>query len=412
MSDAAVARERRSARTRLRSGLRRHGIVPRPAELRAVLGGSDVRFTTGNQVELYKDGASGLAAMLDAIEGARRSVHLETYILRGDETGRRFLDALTARAREGVEVRLLYDAVGSLGVPTEVFRALRAAGGDVVLFNPRTRLWPVWAPRRRDHRKILAVDGAVAFVGGLNIGDEYYFGADFQGRERTPWRDGHVRVVGPAVRLLEAVFLESWFRADGPDHPAPVVPAVEGVGNETLAVISDGPTYRRRRMRELMIAALAGARESVQIATPYFLPGRRLRAALKAAAGRGVTVEVLIAGYSDHPILRWAARALAPRLLTAGVRLFEYERAMMHAKVAVFDGRWAVLGTSNLDRQSLEHSYEVNLVADGGTLPARLAEMLEEDLAAARPLTPRELAARSWTDRLRDRVAGWLLGRL
>jgi cardiolipin synthase len=400
---------------RLRAGLRRHGVAPRPVELAHLLRSADVRLSAGNVLELYRDGRSGLSAMLEAIRMARRRVHLETYILRADETGRRFLEALRERAQVGVEVRVLYDAVGCRGLDPRVLEPLRQAGADIVAFNPLGRFYPRWAPRRRDHRKILVVDGEIAFTGGLNIGDEYLLGPAYDGGPRVPWRDAHLRVVGPAVALLEAVFLESWFRADGPDSPwtallaegaAPARPEGDAVG-----LLPDGPTYHRRRMREVLVGALARTQDTARLVTPYFLPGVRLRRALAQAARRGVRVEVLIAGYSDHPILRWAAHARAPALLAEGVRVFEYRRAMMHAKLAVFDGSWAILGSSNLDRQSLQHSYEVNLIVGSGALPGRLAATIDEDLADAVELTPELLAERSPGRRLRDWIAAFVIGR-
>jgi cardiolipin synthase len=394
----------------VRSGLRRHGVVPRPPQLRRLLGAPDVRFTFGNVLDVHADGRAGLDAMLEAIEAARRQIHLETYILRADAVGRRFIAALAARADAGVEVRVLYDAIGSRGLDAVALAELRAAGGVVVAFNPLSRLYPRWAPRRRDHRKLLVVDGEVAFTGGLNVGDEYY---EIDGGSPA-WRDAHVRVTGPAVAMLDAVFLESWFRADAPDRPwigigeTPADPA----GGEAVAVVADGPTYRRRRVRDLLVAALQRARDHARIATPYFMPGRRLRVALAAAAARGVRVEILLAGRTDHPSLRWAARDRLPPLLASGVKAYEYDRAMMHAKVAVFDGSWALIGTSNLDRQSLEHSYEVNLLVEGDETPDHLHQLLGEDMAAAREITSEWLANRNVFERLRDAVAARLLMRL
>jgi cardiolipin synthase len=165
-------------------------------------------------------------------------------------------------------------------------------------------------------------------------------------------------------------------------------------------------------MRDLLVAALARARSRVQLATPYFLPGTRLRAALCAAADRGVRVELLIAGLSDHPVVRWASHALLPELLDRGVLVYEFEHAMMHAKLAVFDDSWAILGTSNLDRQSLRRSYEVNLIVAGGALPGNLSNLVESDLQASRPLTAQDLLTRSWPERLRDRLARFVLTRV
>ena len=401
----------RSPAARLRAGLRRHGVIPRPPEIRRLLRASDVRLTRGNAVELYVDGGAGLAAMLEAIRAARRRIHFESYIFRSDATGRRFAEVLAERARAGVEVRLLVDALGARGLDAALCADLRRCGADVVLFNPLTRLLPRWAPRRRDHRKILVVDGEVAFTGGLNVGDEYALGSLCADR-RLPWRDLHVRVRGPAVAMLEAVFLESWFRADGPDRPW--LDFAEGagarVGDQSLAVLADGPTYHRRRVRELLVAALERTRRRALLATPYFVPGRSLRRALEEAAARGVEVQLLTAGHSDHPSLVWASHALLPRLLEQGVRAFEAERSMMHAKVAVFDEATALLGTSNLDRQSLRHSYEVNLIAEGGSLPQQLAEQLAAELAEARPLEAETLARRSLPVRIRDRLAALIVG--
>ncbi len=377
-----------------------------------MLRAADLRFTRGNAIELFDDGRGGLEAMRSAIEDARSRIHLETYIFRGDDTGRRFIEAMAERARAGVEVRLLYDAFGSLGLDPRVLEPLRAAGGDVVAFNPLRRLYPRWAPRRRDHRKILVVDGRVGFVGGLNVGDEYFYGPQ-PAEPRARWRDAHVRIVGPAVAMLEAVFLESWFRADGPDRPwIGASEASPREGGEAVAVLADGPTYHRRRVRDLLIDALGRVHDEVRLATPYFIPGARLRAALAAAAERGVRVELLLAGYTDHPVLRWAAHARLPPLLTRGVRVFEYGTSMMHAKVAVFDAHWALLGTSNLERQSLEHSYEVNLLVAGSGLPLSLSRMLEEDMRRSKEVTLEDLAARSPWRRLRDRLAALFLTRL
>ncbi len=394
-------------RARLRSGLRRHGFVPRPAAVRELVREHGLRFSVGNRVEFYDTGRPGLQAMLDAIEEARRSVHLETYILRSDATGRRFLGALLAAARRGADVRLLYDAVGSLGVDEGSLATLREAGIEVVAFNPLGRIYPVWAPRRRDHRKILLVDGRVGFTGGLNIGDEYW------GGEATPWRDTHVRIEGPAVRDLEAVFLESWFRADG---PAPLSwyellgQAPEGLGDVRCAVVPDGPAYRRRRARDLVIDGLERARRQVWFASPYFAPGRRVLAALEEAGERGVAVDLLLAGAGhDHPVLRRAVRSLLPRLLDRGVRVHEYEAGMMHAKVALFDRRWAIVGTSNLDRQSFEHSYEVNLVLEGGGVTERLGEMFHADGEKSRRIDVAALEARGPFERLLDRLASLVL---
>ncbi len=387
------------------------GLVPRPRAIRALVRDRQLRFTDGNRVELFETGRAGLRAMLAAIERAERYIHLETYILRSDQIGREILESLAERAADGVEVRLLYDGIGSFGLDEAALEPLRAAGGDAIAFNPLIRLWPRFAVRRRDHRKILVVDGEVAFMGGLNIGDEYVsgLGAAAPGEE---WRDAHVQVEGPCVRHLEAVFLESWFRADGPAlawhallerEPVPV-------GHVRCAVLPDGPTYRRRRTRDLLISALEHAEREVRLVSPYFAPGRRVLDVIAAAAGRGVKVSLLLAGdRTDHPSLRRAARAVLPRILECGVEVREYDGAMMHAKLACFDDGFAVVGTSNLDRQSFYHSYEVNLIVEDRDFAKRVRESFDSDFARGRPIDLESLARRSFIERLRDRLAAFLV---
>lgn len=378
--------------------------MPRPRAIRALVRGRALRFTEGNRIELYTTGREGLRAMLAAIERAERRIHLETYILRADQIGREFLASLTERAADGLEVRVLFDAIGSFGLDEAALEPLRAAGGEAVAFNPLMRRWPRFAPRRRDHRKILVVDGSVAFMGGLNIGDEYVSGL---GRPEPggEWRDAHVRVEGPCVRDLEAVFLESWFRADGPalawnslleGKPAPA-------GNVRCAVLPDGPTYRRRRTRDLLVEALGNVEREVRVVSPYFAPGRRVLEALAAASARGVRVSLLLAGSrTDHPSLMRATRAVLPKLLERGVRVFEYDAAMMHAKLACFDTDWCAVGTSNLDRQSFEHNYEVNLIVEDAEFAKGSTALFDADAAQAREVSLESLGQRSLLERVLD----------
>jgi len=376
----------------------RDGLLRRRVERRAPL-----RFHEGCAVEVYHEGVPALEAMEKAIRDARERVHLETYIFRGDRTGRRFVEALAERARAGLRVRVLCDGFGARGADDGLFEELCEAGGDVVFFNPLGRIIGRRPLRRRDHRKLLVVDGRVAFVGGLNIGDEYAAAGG--------WRDTHLRVQGPVVRQLDAVFVEGWLRADGPGSPMLEIldDPVEAAGSLRCAVLADGPTYRRRRTRRLVLEGLAAARERVAFASPYFAPGLRVLEAITRAAARGVRVDLLLAGKTDHPVLRHAARSFLPRLLARGVHVYEYEPAMMHAKVALFDGRRALIGTANLDRQSLRHSYEVSLVIDDRDFCRQLEERLVVDFAHSKRWTLQRLEHRSWLERLVDRVCALLL---
>ncbi len=400
-----------SSPRRLRSGLRRHGLVRRPGDIRRTLRRGDLHFTEGNAIDLYDCGREAFPAMLDAIAAAREFVHLETYILRHDRLGTRFLDALTERAAAGVEVRLLYDAIGSIDLDSRALQPLEQAGGDAVVFNPVQRIYPRWVPRRRDHRKLLVVDGIVAFTGGLNLGDEYD-ATPVAREDEDGWRDTHARVRGPVVRDLGAVFLESWFRSDGGELPWRTLLRAEPdppPGDSRCSVLPDGPVYRRRAMRDLLVSALDEAQRTARLTSPYFAPDRKVLEALERAAERGVAVELILAGRTDHPLMRRGARSTVERLLRRGVVVHEYVAAMLHAKAAVFDGRLGVVGSSNLDRQSFQHNYEVNLVITGGEVPKALDQLFERDLGRSAPVTLATLERRGWWTRVIDRLASLLV---
>jgi len=344
-----------------------------------------IRFRAGHRVELYHEGALAFEAMEKAIDSALHHVHLETYILRTDRLGRRILEALARRAREGVSVRVIFDAVGSHGIDRRVLADYSEAGIEFEEFNPPSRWFWRFRPRRRDHRKQLLVDGRVGFLGGLNIGDEYVAAADGAMR----WRDAHLRIEGPGVNELEAIFVENWFRSGGSSFEwrSLVAHDVSVEGDVSAAILADGPTYRRRRLRDLFLDEIRRAEGHVLLVTPYFAPGVRVLDALGEASERGVEIELVVAGRTDHPLLRRAARVIYPRLLRRGVRIYEDPDAMMHAKLAAFDDRLAVVGTSNLDRQSLQHSCEVNVVFEGARVPTWIRSHFSAERLALRELT-------------------------
>jgi len=364
-----------------------------------------LRFQPDHRIELFHRGSETLESMLEAIGSAREHVHLETYILRSDESGRRILDALEARARDGVAVRIIFDAVGSYRLDRQALAGLSRAGAEILRFNPPSRwLWR-FKPRQRDHRKILLIDGRIGFLGGMNIGDEYVH-EDLNG---PTWRDAHARLEGPALVELQALFLENWFRSGGEsfDWRSLVTGSSEVDGDRSVAILADGPMYRRRRLRRFFVDELQRAESHVLLVSPYFAPGSRVLDALEAASERGVLVELLLAGHSDHPLLRRAVREFIPRLLKHGVKVYEDPRRMMHAKLAVFDDSLAVLGTSNLDRQSLDHSCEVNAVFED---PQTSKWILEHFGTNVHEVVPIDLATlerrRPWT-RWADRAAAY-----
>ncbi|MAG31280.1 MAG: hypothetical protein CL908_10385 [Deltaproteobacteria bacterium] len=364
-----------------------------------------LRFQAGHQVTLFDRGREAIEAMLEAIDAAEHQIHLETYILRTDATGQRILDRLAARAREGIAIRLVFDAVGSRELDRTFLVRLRNAGVGIAEFNPPSQwLWR-FRPRLRDHRKMLIVDGRIGFLGGLNIGDEYVT----EDEAGPLWRDAHLRIEGPALTELQALFLENWFRSGGESFEwrSLLTQEFDSEGALSTAILADGPMYRRQRMRSFFLDALRCAESHVLLVSPYFAPGPQVLEALGAASERGVHVELLLAGHSDHPLLQRAVREFAPRLLHRGVSVFEDRNRMMHAKLAVFDRSLSVVGTSNLDRQSLRHSCEVNAVFEGTEVAKWILEHFGTDVFDVTPVDRAMLDSRTPWMRWIDRAAAF-----
>jgi len=314
----------------------------------------------GNRVSFLRDGKESYPAMLAAIASATDYVHLETYILASDRTGREFGDALIERAKAGITVRLLYDAVGSLNLDGRFIRNLTDAGVKAIAFRPLVSLKVGFGLNRRDHRKILVVDGRVGFTGGLNIGDEYRDVDDGGGG----WHDLHARVEGPAVAELARLFRKVWFAAGGDRYPQHEEPAAESVVTEHTAfamALGNEEIRRRRAIRRTYLHAMRRARQTIRIMNAYFIPDRGIRRVLANAVKRGVEVLVVVPAKGDLRSVQFAGQHTFGTLLRAGVRIFEWPERMLHAKVAVVDAVWATIGSYNLDARSLFHNLEVVL---------------------------------------------------
>jgi cardiolipin synthase A/B len=337
-------------------------------------------FLPGNRVEVLRDGGRTYPAMLAAIEGARDYVHLETYILVADRTGRRFGEALIGRARAGVQVRLLYDALGSIGLSADFLAELRHAGVRVAEYNPVAPWRARFGLNQRDHRKILVVDGRCGFTGGLNISDDYAAVED----GGAGWHDMHCRIEGPAVAELERLFRRTWIKAGGDVFP-PVEPlaAESVVGADTaLARIFGNEGLRKRTpIRRVYLHAIRRAQQTIAITNAYFIPDRGIRRALVNAVKRGVQVRVVVPSRSDVPAVQWATRHLYTRLLKAGVHVYEWAGRMVHAKTAVIDEIWSTVGSSNLDYRSLKVNLEVVAIVIDRNFGRRMAEQFVLDVA-------------------------------
>lgn len=328
----------------------------------------------GNRVTLLQDGPEVFAAMLRLITEASRWIHFENYIIRDDETGGRFADALAARAREGVPVRVLYDWFGSMATPRRYWARLRAAGVDVRYANP-PRVVKVMANVSRDHRKLVLVDGSRAVVGGLCIGNEW---AGDPARGLVPWRDTAVEIAGPACLSLDQAFATVW-RASGPElssdeQARDVAPA----GDAAVRVVVGEPG-RERAYRVLEYLA-AGCGHKLWITDAYLVPPPRIFTTLVEAARDGADIRLLVPGTSDVPFVRNLTRIGYRDLLRAGIRIFEWEGPMLHAKTAVCDGTWVRVGSSNLNASSLLGNYELDVVIRNEELARAMELQFRKDL--------------------------------
>lgn len=360
--------------------------------------------TTGNHVDFYHDGPPAFDAMLEAIRAAKHHIHLEFFIFHADEIGRLFIQELAAKARAGVQVRLLYDAMGSHRLPRRALKPLHQAGGKSSEFLPLNLFRRRFQVNMRNHRKILVVDGQVGFTGGLNIGDEYLGRCVRFGY----WRDTHMRIRGPAVEDLQRIFCEDWdFAAeerlsDVAGATARYFPGGHGSGPHTVQIIDSGPDRDLKGIREIYFAAILNAQKRVWIASPYFVPDAGLLDALRLAGYRGIDVRFLGQFYPDKWIPQFAARYHWDRVLPAGVKIYQYTKGMMHAKVVLVDDQWASVGTANLDNRSLHLNFEVNCLIPNPEAVANLEGVFLRDLAQSIRLDPAAYGKRPFAGRLME----------
>jgi len=370
-------------------------------ELTAALTG--LTPSSGNAVALLAEDARAFERIEGVLRQARRSIWAEYFIIRNDETGHRFLDLLAARAAAGVEVRLLYDAVGSLRADSRRLRAIRSAGGQTEMFLPVNPLRRRWAVHLRNHRKLVVVDGEAGFTGGMNVGDEYSGRARRKGAQH--FHDTHLEVRGPAVLDLARTFAEDWWFATGEDLSVAHMPSPRGVGEAIVAVVPSGPDQTLNAHALVTFAGVATAHRRCYLSSPYFIPDEPLLRALVTAALRGVDVRLLVPERSDVWLMSAAARSYFAVLLRGGVRVFAYLPSMLHAKTLVVDGEWSLVGSGNADIRSFRLNFELGALVVDRRLAAALEEGFLADLARSREVDAGELERRGWSDRLRDGAA-------
>ncbi|HJV62441.1 MAG TPA: phospholipase D-like domain-containing protein [Albitalea sp.] len=366
-------------------------LLDRHLALEEALAGSPL--VTGNKVTLLQDGAATYRAMLAAIHDARDHIHMESYIFEDDATGRLFAGALLAKQRQGVRVSIIIDAVGAMGTPDTFFKPLVDAGAALLKFNPINPLAAKagWNVNERDHRKLLIVDGRIAFLGGINISGVYSGGSlKSVPREgsRLPWRDTHVQIEGPVVAEYQKIFLESWKTQKGPPLPPQnLFPPLAARGKEIVRAIAGSPAEPVSAIYATLISAIESAETEVLLTNAYFAPDPQLRATLKDAVRRGVDVKLILPSHTDSALIFHAGRSYYEEMLRAGIKIYERRDALLHAKTATIDGVWSTIGSTNLDWRSFLHNQEVNAVVLSPDFAAQMKRVFEQDLAASTQIT-------------------------
>lgn len=405
---ALSAAQSKAVLARLQSEGTPTGIFERHLALEEAIVGSPL--TVGNQVRLLQDGPATYRAMLAAIAAAQDHINMETYILEDDAVGQQFAQALMAKQRQGVQVNLIRDSVGTLGTPAAFFQRLSDSGIQVLEFNPVNPLLArkSWELNQRDHRKLLVVDGRTAFLGGINISSVYSGGS--RRVAKTPpsedslaWRDTDLQLQGPVVAELQKLFLATWEAQKGPPLAAKnYFPPPERVGQQVVRAIGSSPDEPFSQIYATLLSAIGSAETSVRITNAYFAPDPQLLAALKAAAARGVDVTLILPSQTDSWLVFHAGRRYYAQLLEAGVKIYQRRGVILHSKTALIDGVWATVGSTNLDWRSFLHNYELNAVVLGADFGSQVQAMFDKDLAASDPVLLAEWQRRAIDLRLKE----------
>ncbi len=367
-----------------------------------ILRNGDSPITFNNEVKILKNGAQTFTEMLKSIESAQDHVHMEYFIIKDSEIGRKFQRALIRKAKEGIEVRLIYDAVGSWELKKDYLEPMKEAGVQVQVFLPVTL--PFFGSRLnyRNHRKILVVDGNVGFTGGINIGDEYL------GRDKKLgfWRDTHVKILGEANYVLQTIFLKDWYFVSNEELEDPRYFPRQGYqGEKGVQILSSGPDMYWHTIQQAYFTAITAARKSVYITTPYLVPDEGILTALKTAGLRGVDVRILLPSVADHRTVFWASQSHFKELLEAGVKVYQYQKGFVHSKIIMTDDQVTSIGTANFDNRSLELNFEVNAFIYDEKITKRVKGDFFEDLKESKRIHLEEYEKRSTMSRLKESAA-------
>ncbi len=369
---------------------------------------TDSPLTKGNKVTLIADGKAVYAEMFKAIRGAKDHINLESYIIEDDETGQKFREELLKKQRQGIQINIIYDSVGSIYTPELFFQQMRKVGAQVIEFNPVN---PVtsggkWDLTHRDHRKILIVDGKTAILGGINISQVYTSAPrKHKPNDKAPihWRDTDIIIKGPAVAELQKLFIETWQKQKGPKlSERNYFPILKEEGKDLARIVGSTPGEYNRIPFIMYVSAITFAENSIHLTNSYFVPDKQILKALTEAAKRGVDVKIILPGITDSMVVLHAQRHAYSRLLKAGVKIYEHDSSLLHAKTAVIDNVWSTIGSTNLDFLSLLNNDEVNAVILSREFAVEVEKMFKADLAKSRQIKWEEWRNRSFLLKSRE----------
>ena len=370
--------------------------------IRLLLNNSDSLLTTGNRISIYNTGVETFDAIFEAMEKARHHIHLEYYIFSNDKIGNRVKDLLIKKSKEGIEVRVIIDDVGSWGLRKKFLGQLRAAGVEIYSFMEVRFPRLTSKANFRNHRKILVIDGNTGFTGGVNIADRYIDGAKGIG----PWRDTHLKIEGDAAVCLQIIFATDWYFISRKNlNGRKYFPPLSEESGIPVQITASGPDSDWENIGQALFAAIATAKQKVYLVTPYLIPPDQIVSALKTAALSDVDVRIIIPGKSDAVMSMWSSLSYIEELLEAGVKIYFYEGGFIHSKYLIADNVFTSVGTTNIDFRSIETNFEINAFMYDEEFTRRMEHVFRIDLESSRQLSLEEWRNRPWHHKLRESLA-------
>jgi cardiolipin synthase A/B len=369
-----------------------------------LLANNDAILTVDNSIDIYTDGKEKFDALFEDIKNSEDFIHLQYYIFNNDQLGKKLIQLLTEKAKQGIKVRVLYDDLGSRSLRKRAFKDLKAAGGEVEVFFPSFLPLINLRINYRNHRKLVIIDGKIGYIGGFNVGDEYLGLKEKFGY----WRDTHLRITGSAVYAIQERFILDWNQASHRhdiDYSSNLFPAVETTGDIGMQIVSSGPDSEWEQIKYGYIKMISSAKKSIWIQTPYFIPDASLLDALKIAALTGKDVRIMIPNKPDHLFVYWATTYHVGEMLRAGAKIFIYDNGFIHAKTIVVDDQLSSVGTANIDVRSFKLNFEVNAFMYNECIAKSLTESFLKDMEVSKEWTLEEYNKRTLFIRFKESIS-------